>query len=82
MPVRYAATAILGTLIIISALAQQLRETHSVLVRDTTLIDGTGRPPMSHMSVLLSKGRISTVGPATVVELHEHAEIVDGRGSM
>ena len=93
-PVRRAAvlTATLAALAPAVAAAQPLAElsdpvrrfvasqaTH-FLIRNVTVIDGTGGPTLHNMSVEVRDGRISTVGREDEVAVPEGAEIIDGTG--
>lgn len=49
----------------------------SLLLRDVTLIDGTGAPPREHVSVLVRSGVIAAIGDALEAR---GARVVDGRG--
>ena len=49
----------------------------SLLLRDVTLIDGTGAPPREHVSVLVRSGVIAAIGDALEVQ---GARVVEGRG--
>mgnify|MGYP001044959361 CR=1 FL=1 len=53
--------------------------THFIL-RDVTLIDGTGAPARTGMSVVVRDGVIEAVGPADQVGEPEGAEVVEGAG--
>lgn len=55
-----------------------------VLITQTTLVDGTGAPPMAAAAVLVRDGRIVAVGPDAVVRLHPaagSAELVEAQGT-
>lgn len=52
----------------------------TVLYRDATLIDGTGAPPRTHMSILVEGERIAAVGDAGELKAPEGARVVDARG--
>lgn len=51
-----------------------------VLIRDVRLIDGTGAPARSGMSVEIRDGRIVTVAPTSELGSVPGAEVVDGAG--
>jgi enamidase len=51
-----------------------------VLLSNVRLIDGTGGPARSDMSVEIRDGRIVRVAPAADVAMPEGAEVVDGTG--
>ena len=44
------------------------------VLEDFTLIDGTGRPPATHVSMIIDNGRIRWVGPAAQVQMPAGAE--------
>lgn len=50
---------------------------YALLLRDVTLIDGTGAPPRPHTSVLVRSGVIEGIGDALEVR---GARVVEGRG--
>ncbi len=52
----------------------------SLLVSDVTLVDGTGTPPRSGVSVLIRDGRIVSVAPAGAGQPADVARVIDGRG--
>lgn len=67
------------------ALSESVREFVSVsaphvLIRDVRLIDGTGAPARSAMSVEIRDGRIVTVAPASELGDAPGAEVIDGSG--
>ncbi|MDE3127498.1 MAG: amidohydrolase family protein [Gemmatimonadota bacterium] len=49
-----------------------------ILVRDVTLIDGTGAPPRAHMDMLIDRGRIAAIAPAAAGPAAD--SVIDGRG--
>ena len=67
------------------ALSENVREFVSVsaphvLIRDVTLIDGTGTPARAGMSVELMNGRITRVGTVSELGSVPGAELVEGAG--
>ncbi|HYO11840.1 MAG TPA: amidohydrolase family protein [Thermoanaerobaculia bacterium] len=52
----------------------------ALLVRDVTLIDGTGAPPRQHASVLVRSGIIQEIGDAASLQVPRGAQVVEGRG--
>ena len=52
-----------------------------VVIRDVRLIDGTGAPARTGMSVEIRDGRIAAVGPVAEIGTPNGAQIVDGTGS-
>src|ERR687893_510080 len=53
---------------------------HRIAITNTTLIDGTGAPPLAGATVLVEDGRVRLAGPAAQVPLPEGCETIDGRG--
>ena len=51
----------------------------SLIIRDVTLIDGTGAPPVAGAAIAIECGRIAAAG-AGGVAVPEGAEVIDGRG--
>jgi imidazolonepropionase-like amidohydrolase len=49
----------------------------TVVLRHVRVIDGTGAPPKEDQSIVLAKGRIQAVGPATEVAVPEGARVLD-----
>jgi len=67
------------------ALAESVRpfvavSSDHVLIRDVRLIDGTGAPAVSGMSVEIRGGRIVRVAPTAELDTASGAEVVEGRG--
>ena len=52
------------------------------VLEDFTLIDGTGRPPVSHVSMIIENGRIRWVGPASQVWMPAGAEKINLAGKF
>ena len=52
----------------------------SLLVSDVTLVDGTGAPPRSGVSLLVRDGRLVAVRPAGEARPADVARVIDGRG--
>jgi imidazolonepropionase-like amidohydrolase len=55
-----------------------------VLITQTTLVDGTGAPPISDGAILIHDGRIVAAGPTAAVRAHPQAaqaEVVDASGT-
>jgi imidazolonepropionase-like amidohydrolase len=51
-----------------------------IAITGATLIDGTGRPPLAHATIVIEGDRIARAGPAHDTPPPEGAEIIDGRG--
>jgi imidazolonepropionase-like amidohydrolase len=52
----------------------------ALLLRDVTLIDGTGAPPRRHVSVLARSGIVHEIGDAATLKAPPGARVVEGRG--
>jgi imidazolonepropionase-like amidohydrolase len=55
-----------------------------VLITQTTLVDGTGAPPITDAAILVRDGRIVAAGPSAAVRTHpaaEQAERLDASGT-
>lgn len=53
-----------------------------ILIRNATIIDGTGAPPRGTADVLIEKGRIARIAPAGSIRARRGAEIVDAEGRV
>ncbi len=51
-----------------------------LLIRDVTLIDGTGAPPIEGAAIAVEGGRIVAAGPGAQVTPPQGARVIDGRG--
>jgi hypothetical protein len=51
-----------------------------LVVRGGTLIDGTGRPPVSDAVILIEGGRFKAVGSQHQIKVPDHAEVIDATG--
>src|SRR5688500_686800 len=61
-----------------AALAQSV----PLAITEVTVIDGTGAPPRHHMSVVIERGRITTIDAASRVTVPSNATILDGAGKF
>jgi hypothetical protein len=52
----------------------------ALVIRNVTLIDGTGAPPVEGATIVIEDGKISAAGPAAAVASPDGAEEIDGRG--
>jgi imidazolonepropionase-like amidohydrolase len=52
------------------------------VLEDFTLIDGTGRPPATHISMIVDDGRIRWVGPAAQAQVPAGAEKINLAGKF
>ena len=50
------------------------------VIRDATLIDGTGKPPAPHTTIVVRGERIAAIGPAAKMTVPKGARIIEGRG--
>jgi imidazolonepropionase-like amidohydrolase len=73
----FVALAAIG--IAIAAPAAPKKSPASLLIADTTLIDGTGAPARAHVDVRISDGRIAAITPASG-KVASGKDVVDGRG--
>ena len=71
-PFRTILLAVLG----VAALPAQMR----VVLENATVIDGTGRAPIPHASILISEGKIRWIGPRVQLKTPSDAERVDYSG--
>jgi len=52
----------------------------TIAIVGATLIDGTGKPPLSNATVVIKGNSILEVGPSGSLSIPKEAEIVDGKG--
>jgi imidazolonepropionase-like amidohydrolase len=64
------------------ARAQQPSAAQMVLLRDVRLIDGTGAPPLEHVSLLLRDGRIEKIGQTMIVPKGVQVQELSGKTVM
>jgi imidazolonepropionase-like amidohydrolase len=72
---------LIGTLSI-AGVATASGQRAPLAITDVTVVDGTGRPPRAHMTVIVSGGKITAVDSAPRVGPPRGARIVDGRGKF
>ena len=63
-------------------LAQTSTPVAPLVIRDVTVIDGTGSKPQPETTVLVLRGRIAELGKAPQVKLPKDAQVIDGRGKF
>jgi imidazolonepropionase-like amidohydrolase len=51
-----------------------------IAIVGATLIDGTGRPPLTDAAVVMQDGRFTVVGKRADVSLPQEAEVIDAKG--
>ena len=56
-----------------------LTQQEALVIQDVTLIDGTGKPPVSDVTIIVQGDRIRYVGP-TAVDVPRGAHRIDGKG--
>ncbi len=66
--------------LVLSLAAAPVAAQQPILVRNVTVIDGTGAPPQPGQSVLIENGLIREVGPAPRVRTPPGGRVVDGTG--
>jgi imidazolonepropionase-like amidohydrolase len=52
----------------------------AIVIRDVTVIDGTGSPPLPRQTMVITGKRISQIGPTARVKIPAGATVIDGRG--
>jgi imidazolonepropionase-like amidohydrolase len=57
-------------------------QTTPLVIRDVTVIDGTGAKPQPAMTVVIRNGKILEVGEAARVTLDQSARVIDGTGKF
>lgn len=73
-------TPILALTLALSGCAAPERDLASYAIVGATLIDGTARVPVDNSVVLIESGKISAMGPASIVKIPSDAKRVNGRG--
>lgn len=78
---RIRAVAVLLTALIVSrSVAPMAQPVRAIVFRGATVIDGTGRPPITSATIVVTGDRITAVGPDDSVSPPADAEIIDARG--
>src|SRR6266516_249866 len=62
--------------------ASQSSGTTSLMIRNVTIIDGTGRAPVREMSLVVSDGRIAAIGAASKIKAPAGVTVIDGTGKF
>ena len=65
---------------LILPLAAQMTPPRPLVVRNVTLVDGTGKPPQPSQSIVIERGRITQVGGT--VQAPADAEVIDAQGRV
>jgi len=68
--------------LLLSILLSQLAWADSLVIQRVTVIDATGKPPQSGMSVVIEQDQIAAIGPWKKVKAPAGSQIVDGRGTF
>lgn len=63
-------------------LTYHVPEPSPILVRNTTIIAGTGEPPHAAADVLIEKGRIARIAPAGSIRARRGTEVVNAEGRV
>jgi imidazolonepropionase-like amidohydrolase len=58
------------------------QRSEAIAIVGTTIIDGTGRPPLRDATIVLEGEVISAVGPAARIRVPAGARVIDGRGKF
>jgi imidazolonepropionase-like amidohydrolase len=66
--------------LLLCAVACQQRQPDSVVLTNVTVIDGTGAPPQSGVSVVIVGDRITAVEGTEVIKIPRRAKVVDASG--
>jgi imidazolonepropionase-like amidohydrolase len=72
----------LFSLILIFPLAGKAGREQTLVLQHVTIIDGTAAAPQLDQTVIVSRGRIREVGPASRLKADKTVRIVDGRGKF
>lgn len=63
-------------------MAPQFASAQSILIKDVTVIDATGRAAQPHMTVLIANGHIADVASGKQFKLPPGTEVIDGAGKF
>jgi imidazolonepropionase-like amidohydrolase len=74
--------ALAATLVLISVRVEARTSRRPIVIRRVNVIDGTGRPMLSGMTVVVRGERIVSIDKAAQVKVPRNARIVDGRGKF
>ena len=66
--------------VLAALLSLQLAAQDTLVIQNVTLIDGSGGPVVQNAAVVVSEGRIKSIGPSASLEIPEPAERLDARG--
>lgn len=79
MSKRFSLVAVAFSALVGVSLAPTTATAQPLTIRNVTLIDGTGTPPQSNMTVVVNDGRIVTVGGSDTT-IQANTEVIDGAG--
>lgn len=65
---------------IVAALMRPAAAQNTVVIRDVTVIDGTGEPAQPAMMVVIDAGKIIRIEPAAISNEPSGADVIDGTG--
>jgi imidazolonepropionase-like amidohydrolase len=71
---------ILGSTVLLLAIAPVWGQTRPTVFQGGMLIDGTGRPAVSDSVVVISQGKFQEVGKRGEIKIPQDAEIIDAKG--
>jgi cytosine/adenosine deaminase-related metal-dependent hydrolase len=75
-------TVILGIMLSIAYLSCTKTETADLAITNVTIIDVTGAPPQSDMTVLIADNRILKIRKAQKIKMAADAQVIDGSGKF
>ena len=73
---------ILFIMLLISSLSCTKTETADLAITNVTIIDATGAPAQSEMTVLITENRITKIGKEQRLKVAENAQVIDGSGKF
>ncbi|MGH9759277.1 MAG: amidohydrolase family protein [Blastocatellia bacterium] len=60
--------------------AASVTQTRALVVTNVNVIDATGAPSRPDMTVVISNGRISAIGPSGLIKAPPGSEVIDASG--
>ncbi len=69
-------------LILLCTLLAPLASAQPLVIKRVAVIDATGKPAQSDMTVVIERGRIAAFGPSKKAKIPEGSEVVDGTGKF
>src|SRR4026209_1521496 len=68
--------------VLVSDLTSQTTEPKSIVFTHVTIIDGTGAPAKSDMTIVITGKRITELGPGKDIRVPQAAQVVDATGKF